>query len=276
MPWGKHSQSSAALRREIAWRNEQLAHTSSWERTIGPVPATLYQEDPEGRHGNFLPASYRRICADPDWRKRLGKSYSATRSIVRGWEKEHHELDCSNSSDALLMNIFCYPGVLCRPAVCSLLGIEPGLRPEYGFRPQMCVFETLPDRTELDMRLGDLFVEAKLTESSSPGAPARLLRRYRDFEDIFDVGMLASQAGRFRDYQLIRGVLAAHAHDAAYLLLCDARGSDWKSRWFQVMNAVRSAELRTRLKMLTWQELSAALPPTLRQFLEMKFGIRAD
>jgi hypothetical protein len=268
--------SPAALRREIAWRNEQMAHDRLHETTIGSIPATLYQEDEQGRHGNFLPASYRRICANPDWLKRLGKSYSASRSIVRGWESNHCELDCSNSSDALLMNIFCYPGVLRRPAICSLLGIEPGLRPEYGFRPRLAVFETLPDRTELDLRLGDLFVEAKLTESGSPRAPARLLRRYRDIEEIFDINLLVAQAGRFRDYQLIRGVLAAHAYDAAYLLLCDARGSDWKSRWFQVMNAVRSAELRTRLKLLTWQELSTALPPALRQFLEVKFGIRAD
>jgi hypothetical protein len=36
---------------------------------------------------------------------------------------------------ALLMNIFCYPGVLRRAAVCSLLGIEAGLRPAFGVRP---------------------------------------------------------------------------------------------------------------------------------------------
>lgn len=268
--------SSAALRRELAWRNGQLAESSLHETTIGSVPATLYRQDEEGRHGNFLAASYRRICAHPDWQKRLRKSYSASRSIVRGWENEYCELDCSNSSDALLMNIFCYPGVLRRRAVCLVLGVEPGLSPEYGFHPELPVLETLPDRTELDMRLGGLFVEAKLTESGSLSAPMRLLRRYRDFEDVFDTGLLATQAGRCRDYQFIRGVLAAHMHDVSYLLLCDDRGTDWRGRWFQVMNAVRSASLRTRLKLLTWQELGAALPPALQRFLENKYGICAS
>jgi hypothetical protein len=265
--------SSAALRRELAWRNGQLAGNSLHETTIGSVPATLYREDEHGRHGNFLPASYRRICANPDWQRRLRKSYSASRSIVRGWENEHRELDCSNSSDALLMNVFCYPGVLRRLAVCLLLGIEPGLSPEYGFRPELPILETLPDRTELDMRLGSLFVEAKLTESGSSSAPMRLLKRYRDFEEVFDNSLLASQTGRCRDYQLIRGALAAHIHNGSYLLLCDDRGTDWRARWFQVMNAVRYASLRTRLKLLTWQELSSALPPVLQRFLAEKYGI---
>jgi hypothetical protein len=42
------------------------------------------------------------------------------------------ELDCANSSDALLMNIFCYPGVGARKRLCALLGIASGLRPQFG------------------------------------------------------------------------------------------------------------------------------------------------
>lgn len=268
--------SSTALRRELAWRNEQVADDSLHETTTGSIPTTLYREDEDGRHGNFLPASYRSICANPDWLRRLGKSYSASRSIVRGWENEHCELDCSNSSDALLMNIFCYPRVLHRPAVCALLGIGAGLNPEYGFRPDLSSHNGLRDRTELDMRLGDLFIEAKLTESNSPSAPRRLLERYRDFEEVFDVSLLVSEAGRFQNYQFIRGVLAAYAYDATYLLLCDDRGSDWKARWFQVIHAVRNADLRTRLKILTWQELCVALPSILKDFLKIKYGICAS
>lgn len=269
---------SAVLRQELAFRNQERAADCAHDATIGSTPAILYHGDGEGAHGNFLPASYRRICAHPDWRRRLDKSYSASRSIVRGWERQHRELDCSNSSDALLMNVFCYPGVLRRPALCGLLGIHAGLHPEFGFKPSLPVHPTLSgrtesDRTELDMRLGSLFVEAKLTESGSPSAPARLLHRYRDFEEIFNTDSLVLQAGRFRDYQLVRGVLAAHAHGALYLLLCDVRGSDWENRWFQVMGAVRSADLRTRLKLLTWQELSLALPASLQRFLAAKYGI---
>jgi hypothetical protein len=40
-----------------------------------------------------------------------------------------------------------------------------------------------------------------------------------------------------------------------------------------VMSAVKAAALRVRLKVLTWQELAAALPEDLQQFLSTKYGI---
>ena len=42
--------------------------------------------------------------------------------------------------------------------------------------------------------------------------------------------------------------------------------------WYRVM-AVKPYDLRSRLQLLTWQELTAALPASLRAFLEEKFGI---
>jgi hypothetical protein len=41
------------------------------------------------------------------------------------------------------------------------------------------------------------------------------------------------------------------------------------------MAAVRSAEMRVRLKVLTWQELAAHLPVELQNFLDLKYGIVA-
>ena len=43
--------------------------------------------------------------------------------------------------------------------------------------------------------------------------------------------------------------------------------------WYAIMKCVRVPELGTRCKVLTWQELSAALPSDLRQFLDFKYGI---
>jgi hypothetical protein len=79
----------------------------------------------------------------------------------------------------------------------------------------------------------------------------------------------------FLSYQLIRNVLAAHALGMSFCVLLDARRRDLAEEWHAVMRAVRSAEMTTRCKTLTWQELSAALPPTLRDFLEEKYGIVA-
>ena len=80
---------------------------------------------------------------------------------------------------------------------------------------------------------------------------------------------------RYRSYQLIRNVLAAYAEGARFCVIADDRRPDLKEAWFQVMAAVRSAEMRTRCLMVTWQELAAVAPVRLREFLEVKYGIVA-
>jgi hypothetical protein len=67
--------SSAQLRRELGARNLERARGIVHESTYGAVPSVLYQEV-NGQHGNFLPSSYRRICASPDWSRRLRKCYT--------------------------------------------------------------------------------------------------------------------------------------------------------------------------------------------------------
>jgi len=57
------------------------------------------------------------------------------------------------------------------------------------------------------------------------------------------------------------------------LRLCDARRPDLIENWYLVMRAVRSCVLRCRLQSLTWQELTAALPKSLRKFLAAKYDI---
>jgi len=39
------------------------------------------------------------------------------------------------------------------------------------------------------------------------------------------------------------------------------------------MAAVKSAEMRVRCKVITWQELAALLPEELQEFLDWKYGI---
>ena len=55
----------------------------------------------------------------------------------------------------------------------------------------------------------------------------------------------------------------------------DARRPDLRDAWFRVMAAVKAAELRVRLKVLTWQELVALIPDGLQDFLDLKYGIVA-
>jgi hypothetical protein len=250
-------------------RGERFAHEVSY----GETPSVIYAELNGEAHGNFLDAAYARIVAYPEWKRRLGKCYTASRFVARAGDRKRYELECANSSDALLMNIFCYPGVLRRPSVCALLGIERGMRPEFGFRPGVPLRNGRVDRTEIDMKLGGLLVEAKLTEGDFRQAPVRLLERYRDWEAVFEAERLPATDGVVRSWQLIRCVLAAQACGAGFVVLCDGRRPDLRERWFEVMSAVRDAALRTRLGMVVWQELAGALPARLRGFLQEKYGI---
>ena len=264
--------SSSDLRREIGARNLLLAQGIAHESTFGAVPSVLYQEA-GCEHGNFLPAAYRRIRASPDWNRRLKKCYTSSKRIARSGDRTRRELDCANSSDALLMNVFCYPGVTRREGLCSLLGIEPGVRPQFGVKPGTPLLSGCVDRTEIDMALGHLFVEAKLTESDFQSARRDLVFRYKDLDSVFDVDELPTSGAGFHSYQLIRGVLAAHHRQRSFLVLCDARRTDLSEGWYRVLRAVRSCELRSRLTILTWQELSGALPRMLQRFLQQKYGI---
>src|SRR5277367_5386727 len=125
--------SSTELRRELSDRSLRLADRLPHELTCSAFPSVLFQEI-NREHGNFLTASYRRIRASSDWNRRLQKCYTSSKKLARSSDRIRRELDCANSSDALLMNLFCYPGVTSRREVCALLGIERGLRPRFGVR----------------------------------------------------------------------------------------------------------------------------------------------
>lgn len=268
-------QSAAGLRRELSARNLVRAETVAHEATYGVVPSVVYAEDGAGGHGNFLAASYKRICTDPQWRLRLEKSYTANARVPRSGDRRRKELDCCASSDALLMNIFCYPRVMVRPGLCALLGVEAGLRPEFGVRAMLPMRRGEVDRTELDMKLGGLLFEAKLTETGFQTASMERVMRYDGVAEIFDIDELPRAGDRVVGYQLVRGVLAAQASGGRFVLLCDGRRADLQEMWFRVMRAVRSFDLRSRMGVLSWQEVAGSLPAVLRAFLAAKYGIMA-
>jgi len=264
------------LRRELSHRNLVWArqHAALHEVSLGSIPAILYREDEAGDHGNFLPSTYRRIQQTPAWARRLTKVHTTARRALLSRDPDRRELDSSNSSDALLMNIFCHPETLATPAVRSLLGIDAAAEPVFGYKPGVPLRTGRRDCTEIDLKLGDLLIEAKLTEYDFQTAPRKLIDRYRDLQDVFDLETLELHEDSTDSYQLIRGVLAAHASpDHRFCVLCDARRPDLIAAWHRVLRSVQLYDLRCRLMLLTWQELSAALPPALQVFLADKYGI---
>ncbi len=177
------------------------------------------------------------------------------------------------SSDALLMNIFCYPGVTKRREVSLMLGTGVGDLPEFGFKPRVPLTSGFVERTEVDMKLGSVLFEAKLTESAFQTQNARIVEGYRDLKEVFEYRKLPRRGGEYVSYQLLRNVLAAHALNLSFCVLLDSRRPDLVEAWYAIMTCVRSAELKTKCKLLTWQELSANLPSRLQRFLERKYGI---
>jgi hypothetical protein len=208
-PW-----TATQLRRDLNLRAEQLARTHGLlhDLSTGAAPSVLFGVDEQAHHGNFHPAAYTRICATPEWLRRLAKPHTASRRSSPRHDWRWMELDSATSSDALLMNIFCHPAVydgahLAAP-VAALLNVDPAAQPCFGAHPgvplrtvlkprskRSAVREAL-DRTEIDLTLGSLFLEAKLTESDFQAAAPALLARYRDLETVFDVARLPTPLNR--------------------------------------------------------------------------------
>jgi hypothetical protein len=306
------------LREELAARNRSYARGRAHVESYGCAPVIVYEPE-QGRHGNFFDPAYAAMTENPEWMRRFDKVHAqAARSLPKPQldpKRRWRELDSSMSSDALLMNIFCAPEVAQSSAVCDALGVDGEAAPVFGWKARVPLANGRFDRTEVDMRLGSLLVEAKLTEVGFQTRAAAIVEAYRDFDEVFDREQLPRaeipttrwmRASEFPEndsqefesvvgdpeavsaidpifrspgepgyasYQLIRGVLAANATDSSFCVLHDARRPDLREEWFDVMAAVKSAELRVRMKVMTWQELAALLPVELKEFLDVKYGI---
>jgi hypothetical protein len=267
---------AANLRAEIAECNRRYAadHDIPVCESIGRPPVLCYSPAEDGlAHGNFLAESYRAILKNDNWKLRLDKVHTQARQSLPRNGYRWRELDSSNSSDALLMNIFCCPGILKREALLSLLGVERGTVPRFGMRARVPLANGRFDRTEIDMQLGDLLVEAKLTEADFQSQEAKVVEAYRDFAETFNLELLPRIGERYLSYQLIRNVLAAHAGGYRFCVMMDARRPDLRDAWFEVMRAIRDHDLRLRCKVLAWQEVVRVATPKLQKFLAEKYGI---
>ena len=309
------------LRRELGARNRMWARGWPHVESYGNPPVIVYAPCDAG-HGNFFDSSHTAIAARVEWLRRFGKIHAQGRALPKAESgRRWRELDSSMSSDALLMNVLCAPGVADSPVVRSALGVDRDGLPEFGWKARVPLANGRFDRTEVDMRWGRLLVEAKLTETDFQTRAVRIVEGYRDFDAVFERDLLPRvelRAARRRTavefaeeftqeweetapdelvarefqegivarareaepveagyagYQLIRNVLAAYASGTSFCVVHDERRPDLREAWFAVMSAVKSAEMRVRCKVLTWQELAGLVPEELQDFLDWKYGI---
>src|SRR6185437_10320651 len=180
------------LRAELAERNRVYGRPYPHVESYGSDPVIVYSPDTR-RHGNFYASGYEAILANPAWMRRFDKVHSQGRSLPKSQidsSRKWRELDSSMSSDALLMNVFCTPGVADSQALRSMLGITASEQPEFGWKARVPIRQGRVDRTEVDMRWGNLLVEAKLTESDFQCRKAKIVEEYRDFDEVFDPELL--------------------------------------------------------------------------------------
>jgi hypothetical protein len=265
---------ASRLRLELSLRNREYARDLPHVESYGEVPVVVYSPaEQDWKHGNFFDDSYQAICSRPEWHARFGKAHSQAKRALPRAQRQWRELDSSCSSDALLMNIFCCPEVWESQAVLDTLGVEQGSVPQFGFKARVPLQSGHMDRTEVDMKFGSLLVESKLTESDFQSKPVAVLESYKDFQEVFDQDSLSRTENKYRSYQLLRNVLAAHTLDCSFCVLHDTRRPDLREEWFSVMSAIKIPSLATRCKVLTWQELAKHLSPALQRWLDLKYGI---
>jgi hypothetical protein len=224
------------------------------------------------RHGNFIDASYQAICREPTWNARMQKVHSQVHALPPEKRPSARELDSCNSSDALLMNCFCYPGATER-VLAALLPSVSYAAPQFGVRGEVALAGGEPDATEIVMQVGSTIFEAKLTERDFTSRPKPHVERYARFQEVFEIGALPQSADEYHGYQLVRNVLAADQHGWTFYLICDARRPDLLHEWWAVHSAIRGLELRERCCFLLWQEVVCACPAPLASFLGQKYGL---
>lgn len=151
----------------------------------------------EGRHGNFYDPAYAAIAAQAGWLRRFDKIHAQGRSLPKA-ERRWRELDSSMSSDALLMNVFCTPGVIDLPAIHRMLGVSESDVPVFGWKARVPLANGRFDRTEVDMRCGNLLFESKLTESDFQSRESAIVESYKDFDSVFDRDLLPRVEIRIR------------------------------------------------------------------------------
>ena len=79
------------------------------------------------------------------------------------------------------MNIFCHPKVFAETSIRTMLNTDRDAEPEFGFKPGVPLHRGMRDSTEVDLKIGELLVEAKLTEPHFQWAGPKLISRYRDW-----------------------------------------------------------------------------------------------
>ena len=212
----------------------------------------------------FCPESLDAIRKNAGWFSRTQKAHQNLPDVK--------EMQSSNSSDALLMNIFCHPKLISWKGVIDVLGFKPE-NPTFGFKALVEKKGTDGDETEIDMVIGNYFVEAKLTEAGFTKKNVDEVNKYEKLDKHFHSNCLPVQDGCYQNYQIIRNLLAAIQHQKHHMLLCDDRRPDLVRSYMEIVCCLRGPHIRKTCRVVFWQEVQRACGKSLGFFLQSRYGI---
>jgi len=215
---------------------------------------------------NFNKDSFDNIHKNNDWKSRLAKRHTHFP------DQNIYEMQSANSSDALLMNIFCHPQFTKWIGPKKLLKIEKYDDITFGWNP---IFknENPKQRTEIDLKINntDIIIEAKLTESDFTSKEIDYVERYEKIFTVFDKNQLKITNGKYENYQLIRNILAAKKYNSQFILLIDETRIDLIRHFYETINAVKDINLVNNLRFITWQEITELTGISLKEYIENKY-----
>lgn len=213
---------------------------------------------------SFHPESLENIHRTSEWNSRTRKAHPNVAGAL--------EMQSSNSSDALLMSIFCYPSIAKWAGIKKILG--NGVEAiAFGVPGAVRKNNGQIDTTEIDMALPGVFCEAKLTEADFTQKRPEVVESYDGLQETFHSEALPRVGSDYDNYQIIRNLLAAKQHNRDHILFCDERRPDLVRRYMTTVSCLRNIEDRMRCRVIFWQEVVAACGESLRKWIEEKYGI---
>jgi len=253
---------SGTLKQEIRRASLAFAQTRNLPIDTSHSSAIIFQN----LFDNFHPESFASINNPdrPKWLERTKKPHQNVPSTL--------EMQSSNSSDALLMSIFCHPDIQRWKGIKNLIEV-PIDSITFGFPAKVRINGGGSDSTEIDMAIPGVFCEAKLTESDFTQKEVEVVERYDSLQRTFHVEALPRVGNSYDNYQIIRNLLASVEHDQKHILFCDERRPDLVRRYMTTVLCLRDIKHRKNCRVVFWQELVSACGGSLRDWIEEKYGM---
>jgi hypothetical protein len=224
---------------------------------------------------SFQKDSWNAILKNREFLSRIEKIHPNTQTK----DSSVFEMQSSNSSDGLAMNIFCHPNFKKWRGVANLFEVEIISSIEFGFEAKVLKTnqnQVTEDKTEVDILINkNIIVECKLTEEDFCVKEKQIVNQYIEFANIFQTNLLKQTLTHYDNYQLIRNILAAYQHHAKFILICDMRRPDLARSFYQTIRCIKDEfiDLRMNCEIIYWQDLAKAVGDDLKDFLNDKYGI---